>query len=172
VLKELLQWCWVGRGEESIGDSIRWTCPIEDLFDETKDSAYPLTKKHEHWAILHSRRIPRGILRRLLDYADAAAAENSSNPFGGRLVIELGTNCVTLDGTPYLKIDPDAVRALDVLRDAGGKPTSMAKLRAKVPNCNHDTTFGRWLDKLPRPLRACVKAKTGSGIWLELPPIS
>jgi hypothetical protein len=109
------------------------------------------------------------MLRRLLEAADAVPATNSLDPFAGRLVIDLETNSVTLDGTLYPNLDPNAVRALDALRLAGGKPTNTAKVRARLDGCNHDTTFRRWLDQLPKPLRECRKRKAGSGIWLELP---
>jgi hypothetical protein len=194
ALTELLSWQWVGEAEDEsemiLPPTILTLTKDRQLEFEVDDaspamdgrgpSTIPGTGstdcretpgiKRTRFAVLHSRRPPRGTLRRLLEAADAVPATNSSDPFAGRLVIDLETNSVTLDGKTYPNLDPSAARALDALRRAGGKPTKTAKVRARLDGCNHDTTFRRWLGQLPEPLRKCRKWKTGLGIWLELPP--
>jgi hypothetical protein len=91
-----------------------------------------------------------------------------------RLVVNLDTNTITIDGTDYPGVDPDGLAVFEALRrlKAEGKVRAVParKLRDELANCHHDTTLKRWISKLPKPIRDCIKGKPGAGRWIELPP--
>jgi hypothetical protein len=92
-----------------------------------------------------------------------------------RLVIDRQANTITLDGTCYADLHPNAVRVVAALMDAGAvggeRKLSAKELLQRLPGCNHENTLRRWLDNLPTPVRKCVKGRPGVGRWLELPPL-
>lgn len=91
-----------------------------------------------------------------------------------RLCIDRASNTVTLDGKKFGPIDPNAVAILEVFLaiKAEGEVRAVPynALQRRLPNCNNDKTFRRWLALLPPTLRECIKGKPGAGRWLELPP--
>jgi hypothetical protein len=103
------------------------------------------------------------VLTELLNWRWVSEAEDVSETISPRMIWPIPKDRKNLLG---------AVRALDALRQAGGKLTTTAKVRARLDGCNHDTTFHRWVAKLPAPLFACIDGGPGAGIWLQLPPPS
>jgi hypothetical protein len=97
-------------------------------------------------------------------------------PRRSRLTIDQKSNCITLDGVCYSGLDPDALAVFKALWKAKANGENRAipfkKLQELLPHCNHENTLRRQLDKLPEPLRSCVKAEKGKGRWLALPPLS
>jgi hypothetical protein len=104
-----------------------------------------------------------------------AAGPPQEPSFSDRLTVDLSTSSAVLDGQRFEGIDPDALRAFDVLVKA--KVTdehaalSSARIRDRLKNCHHDTTLARWLKMLPAPLVSCVKSRQGKGRWVSLPPL-
>jgi hypothetical protein len=88
-----------------------------------------------------------------------------------RLVIDLLSNTITLDGTAFRQLNPNSIRAFKVYFDGAGATLSSKKVRDSLKGCHHDKTLQRWLDALPQQLRTCLKGVTGSGRYLELPPL-
>jgi hypothetical protein len=87
-----------------------------------------------------------------------------------RLTIDLATNCITLDGTPWPELDPVAVRIVQALQQKGGCPIAAKELQRSILGCRGDEkTLRNYIKKLPEPIRACIKAQSGRGRWLELP---
>jgi hypothetical protein len=100
-----------------------------------------------------------------------AAAESFLPP--PRLVVDLQTNVVTLDGVAY-KVEAEGailVQAVVEANKAGELPAAIRRIRRRIPGCHHDTTFQRRKDRLPKPIQNCIKGKSGAGVYLELPPI-
>jgi hypothetical protein len=93
-----------------------------------------------------------------------------------RIIVDLDAYAITLDGSRFRDIDPDAcrlVQALLIARASGETGVlPITRLRQRyLPGCNHDKTFQRWRSKLPTPLQDCVRSKPGGGVWLQLPPL-
>jgi hypothetical protein len=91
-----------------------------------------------------------------------------------RLVIDLQSNSLSLDGVTYAGLDPTGLRIIAALEEAmrSGNPILSAnQLSETVPGCRGgQRAVRRALGRLPAPIRQWVKAKTGAGHWLELPP--
>jgi hypothetical protein len=89
-----------------------------------------------------------------------------------RLVIDLETNTLTLDGVPFTGLDPTGLRIVSWLWEAKGIVSSK-DLCENVPGCGSgEKTVRRHLGKLPREIQALVKPRPGAGRYLELPPLS
>jgi hypothetical protein len=83
-----------------------------------------------------------------------------------RLIIDVTTRTVVLDGITYGGLDVDAVNFLKQLQCIAPKPRSGTALLA---DCGlGGDRADRLLKKLPEPLRNIVRSKTGTGYWLEL----
>jgi hypothetical protein len=117
------------------------------------------------------------VAMRLLAQAsvEAAHARNSRlrSPSGTgteRLVTDLESNSVTLDGVLFSKLDPVAVRVLHFLREQRGVPISRGAVSQQVRGCSGGEKAVRRAEaKLPPQLQSLIKGRTGSGIFLELP---
>lgn len=100
----------------------------------------------------------------------AAAGSDKKTPPAERLVIDLWTNSVALDGEHFEHIDPLAVRILQAFHNAGGSVLTSKEIQRTVKGCTGDPrNVSRAIDKLPGPLKFCVKGASGIGRWLELP---
>jgi hypothetical protein len=90
-----------------------------------------------------------------------------------RLVIDLESNSLSLDGVTFASLDPTGLRLITALEQAmrSGVPVLSAnRLSEAVPCCSGGgRTVRRALRRLPAEIRRLVKAKTGAGHWLELP---
>jgi hypothetical protein len=108
-----------------------------------------------------------------LDIQPSVLAPPEKREDPSRIRIDKQTNSITLDETTWTDLDPDAVAAFAAFAEAKfegeDRPIPSAKVREKLPDCHHDVTLRRWLDKLPKPVRACIKSKPGRGRWLQLP---
>jgi hypothetical protein len=88
------------------------------------------------------------------------------------IVIDTESNSVRLTGSGevFEKLDPTAVRILEVLHQAGGSFVSSRILCAKVPGCRGgENSVRRALKKLPTALGALVRGKSGAGRSLQKP---
>jgi hypothetical protein len=108
-----------------------------------------------------------------LRYELAAEFEVAAESFPPppRMTVDTDTNTVFLDGVAH-KVEPEGaavVKAVIDAHDAGELPASTRQIRRRMSRCNHDTTFRRWRDALPAPIRNCIKGKDGVGVYLELP---
>jgi hypothetical protein len=117
---------------------------------------------------------PADRLRQELNLDFARAPFNIPPP--PRILVDLDAYAITLDGSCFRHVDPDACRLVQALLDAkvsgenGALPIKCLR-REYLPGCNHDKTFQRWRSKLPAPLQDCVRSKPGAGVWLQLPPL-
>jgi integrase len=98
------------------------------------------------------------------------ALENAGEEKEGRLVINLDTNSITLDGVPYPDLDHAAVRIVKHLYEAG-KYVSSNELSEAVPGCRGgDKPVRARIKKLPEAIRNLLKGRRGSGRIIQLPP--
>ncbi len=110
-------------------------------------------------------------MRHALEMEFSAALEAFPPP--PRLTVDLATNVITLDNVKY-KTDPRGAAVVKAMLDAqadGELPTAISNIRKRIHDCHHDTTFHRWKDTLPDPVRKCIQGKGGGGTYLELPPL-
>jgi hypothetical protein len=103
----------------------------------------------------------------------AVQAEADKPPPFPRLIIDLDSNSLSLDGTTHTGLNATGLRVIHALREAasGGNPVVSSKMLSQiVPGCRGgEKAVRRALLRLPDPVRALVKSRTGSGRWLELP---
>jgi hypothetical protein len=99
-----------------------------------------------------------------------------------RLIIELETGSLVLDGDLYVGLDPTALAVVAYLQRKG-RLVSSRELQANVPGCNRDEKqIRRCLERLQKklnyrcgastrglPTLNLVKSAPGRGSWLELP---
>jgi hypothetical protein len=110
--------------------------------------------------------VPLRPLREALDDAELLQPQVK----GQRLLIDLYTNTITLDGTPYPDLDPTAVRLVKAYNDKAGTYVSSKEVCASVPGCRGgERAVRRRLSKLPPAIRALLKGKPGAGRCLQLP---
>jgi hypothetical protein len=127
-----------------------------------------------HWLRQQFNDFPADRLRQELNLDFARAPFEIPPP--PRIIVDLDTHSITLDGSRFCDVDPDACRLVQALLDAkasgenGALPITRLR-REYLPGCNHDKTFQRWRSKLPTPLQNCVRSKPGGGVWLQLPPL-
>jgi hypothetical protein len=87
------------------------------------------------------------------------------------LSVDLDRNTITLEEKTY-EVEPRGAALVKALLDAhmaGELPTATCRIRGRLQNCNHDTTFRRWRERLPDPIRACIRGSEGAGIYLQRP---
>jgi hypothetical protein len=91
-----------------------------------------------------------------------------------RLVIDLASSTVTLDGVRHCEIDPGALRALRAYQQLAEQFGEGVNFPAKSVmgklNCFHAETLNRWIKALPQDLRGLIVGTRGSGRRLRLPP--
>lgn len=88
-----------------------------------------------------------------------------------RLVIDLQSKTLVLDGQAYSSVDPTALALLKFLQEHPGQKFSASELQQHVPGLKGDESrIRRVLDTLDPTIRECVKGKRGTGRWLQLPP--
>jgi hypothetical protein len=91
-----------------------------------------------------------------------------------RLVIDLESNSLTLDGDPFQDLDPTGLRIIAALQAAlrSGAPIMSAKtISGQVPGCHGGPkAVSRCLHRLPEEIQALVRAERGKGHRLQLPP--
>ncbi len=109
--------------------------------------------------------------RNLLDAVRLPSSKSGNGPTGSpRLVFDLETLTVTLDGTRHGPLAPIAFQLLKALHEAPGVALSSAHLQTSIPGCKGDEkTLRKHIAGLPRALRDCIKAQPGIGRWLLLP---
>ncbi len=91
-------------------------------------------------------------------------------PESPRLVIDLETNCLTLDGVTYGPLDPPGLRIIDYLHKRGGNIVPPDEICGNVPGCaGGENNIRRALKRLPEPVRSLAKGRPGSGRRLQLP---
>jgi hypothetical protein len=104
----------------------------------------------------------------------AVQAEADKPPPRDRLIIDLESNSLTIDGRQYANLDPIGLRIVHELHMAarsGNPQMSGQKLSETVCACRGGgKAVRRCLARLPSTVRALVKGKRGKGYWLELPP--
>ena len=91
-----------------------------------------------------------------------------------RLVIDLDSSSLTLDGTTHQDIDSSGLRIVAALHQAArnGNPYLSGKtLSQTVPGCaGGEKTVRRVIGRLPGPLRNLIVGEKGKGYFLKLPP--
>jgi hypothetical protein len=87
-----------------------------------------------------------------------------------RLIINLTSGTVVLDGEAYSGIPPEVLAILKFLQDHPGQKFSTEELQTKIPGIKGQYRVRDLLDQIEEPIiRQCIKGKPGSGRWLELP---
>jgi hypothetical protein len=124
------------------------------------------------WLHLQFKDFPADRLRQDLNLDFAQAPQAFPPP--PRIIVDLDVYTITLDGTIFREVDPDACRLVQALLDAKasgekGALTITHFRQEYLSECRHDKTFQRWRAKLPMPLQNCVRSKPGAGVWLQLP---
>jgi hypothetical protein len=101
-------------------------------------------------------------------------AEADRPPPRDRLIIDLESNSLIIDGTQHPSLHPIGLRivqALQLAARSGAPRIAGRKLSEIVPGCRGGgKTVRRSLARLPDAVRALVKAEASKGYWLELPP--
>jgi len=105
------------------------------------------------------------------DLAPSTPVQLGSAAGQSRLLLDRETLFVTLDGIRHGPLEPQSFCIFQALHDAPrGAKVPSTELQ-KLPGCKGDQKqISRYLDRLPKPLRACIKGQSGSGRWLQLPP--
>jgi hypothetical protein len=111
-----------------------------------------------------------------------------------RLIIDLSTCSLMLDGQRFTDFEPLALTILKYLQDNPGRPVTSKEMKQKIPGCKgHERRISRILEKLEKQLNhSCeetkhrgqgqlvrsktppiqlIKSKPGAGRWLSLPEI-
>jgi hypothetical protein len=88
-----------------------------------------------------------------------------------RITFDQETLSITLDRITYSSLTPPGFGILKVLYDARPAFLSSKKLQERVPGCKGgEKTLRRHINKLPKPLSVCIRARRGAGRWFQLPP--
>jgi hypothetical protein len=82
------------------------------------------------------------------------------------MILDRDTLTVTLDDVSYHGVDAPAFQLLEAIWHGNGVPVSSTTLKAM--RGIRGKAVDRELNKLPPELRAIVKAKPGSGYWIQL----
>jgi hypothetical protein len=100
-----------------------------------------------------------------------ASKAAATRPVRARLIIDRDARKAILDGRPFENVDLNGLLVLEAIMQAGPGYTPKRKLRDRLPNCNHDNVFDRWVDRLPSELKALVDGKSGAGVALRFDPL-
>ncbi len=87
-----------------------------------------------------------------------------------RLIIDISTGTVVLDGEADSGSPPEALAIMKFLQEHPGQRFSTKELQKKIPGIKGESKVRDVLKQIKNPeISRCVKGKPGCGRWLELP---